>query len=274
MSFLRKIANLVIVVCSCINFVSGCTEDDQNLHLNLNKEELQWVGLQIYRNECAAKRECLVTWNQGEDFPSLGIGHFIWYPVEKKGPFIESFPQLIAYLQESTIRLPDWLEQLSPFAAPWPDREAFYKVVNQKQVESLRVLLEQTQWLQAAFMLARAQASLNGILAVTPENQRQAMSQNLSALLQTRGGIYALIDYVNFKGEGLSSQEQYQGQGWGLRQVLETMDVTGGITTLAAFRLAAIDVLTRRARLAPRSIEREKWLAGWIKRVETYRERE
>ena len=274
MSFLYKICGLAILVCTCIIFVSGCTEENQELRLNLSQEELEWVGLQIYQNECAGQRQCLVTWNQGEGFPSLGIGHFIWYPADRQAPFVESFPQLVAYLREAAVELPAWLQQLSPFAAPWPDREAFYEVADQRQVESLRILLEQTKGLQAAFMLARAQASLSKILAASPEKQRQTLAQNLGTLLQTRGGAYALIDYVNFKGEGLSPQEQYQGQGWGLRQVLERMDVSKAADTLAAFRQAAIEVLSQRARLATRSIEREKWLPGWINRVETYREPE
>lgn len=36
-------------------------------------------------------------------------------------------------------------------------------------------------------------------------------------------GLYALIDYVNFKGEGTSETERYNGQGWGLLQILENM---------------------------------------------------
>ncbi|MGL4254471.1 MAG: hypothetical protein ACRCR2_10650, partial [Fusobacteriaceae bacterium] len=45
-----------------------------------SKEELNHVGKLIYRNETGEKREFLVHWNRGEEFPSLGIGHFIWYP--------------------------------------------------------------------------------------------------------------------------------------------------------------------------------------------------
>ncbi len=38
------------------------------------------IGDWIYRNECNRNPRCLVDWNPGESFPSLGIGHFIWYP--------------------------------------------------------------------------------------------------------------------------------------------------------------------------------------------------
>ncbi len=36
-------------------------------------------------------------------------------------------------------------------------------------------------------------------------------------------GVYALVDYVNFKGEGTLATERYQDHGWGLLQVLEGM---------------------------------------------------
>ena len=37
-------------------------------------------------------------------------------------------------------------------------------------------------------------------------------------------GLYVLLDYTNFKGEGTLKSERYKGQGWGLLQVLEHMD--------------------------------------------------
>jgi len=89
---------------------------------------------------------------------------------------------------------------------------------------------------------------------------------------QTPGGVYALMDYVNFKGEGLSETERYEGEGWGLLQVLQAMDTSPGLRPLDRFREAAGRVLTRRAQLAEQEIERERWLPGWLRRLETYRE--
>ena len=43
-------------------------------------------------------------------------------------------------------------------------------------------------------------------------------------------------------------------------------------TALERFREAAGRVLTRRAENAGNPIERERWLPGWLKRLETYRE--
>ena len=33
----------------------------------------------------------------GENFASLGIGHFIWYPKGVRGPFEESFPKFVEF---------------------------------------------------------------------------------------------------------------------------------------------------------------------------------
>lgn len=41
---------------------------------------------------------------------------------------------------------------------------------------------------------------------------------------------------------------------------------------MAQFREAAAGVLTRRAQNADNPVEQERWLAGWLKRLETYKE--
>jgi ribosomal protein S2 len=77
---------------------------------------------------------------------------------------------------------------------------------------------------------------------------------------------------VNFKGEGLSPTERYNDQGWGLLQVLLAMSGSPERSALVQFREAAGTVLTRRAENAEDPIERERWLPGWLKRLETYKE--
>jgi hypothetical protein len=47
------------------------------------------IGKKVWANECDGKVEGLTSWNGGEAFPSLGIGHFIWYPAGRRGPFDE-----------------------------------------------------------------------------------------------------------------------------------------------------------------------------------------
>lgn len=260
--------------------VAGCSDPEPGLEqgkkpefeLSLTAPQLEWVGQQIFQNECAGSNTCLVHWNEGEAFPSLGIGHFIWYPSDVDGPFVESFPALMKFMEARSVAVPAWLEELDSFDAPWPDRDAFMAKQGTAQVKSLRRFLEQTKGVQAEFMYARAQASLDRVIEAAPDAEREAIWQRLTALSATPGGAYALIDYVNFKGEGLSPRETYKGQGWGLLQVLQHMAKSDADSALKQFQQAAAAVLTRRALNATNPIEKQQWLPGWLNRLETYRD--
>src|SRR4051794_39519410 len=59
--------------------------------VNLSEGEAKRIGQKIWQNECNGTISGLTSWNAGEDFASLGIGHFIWYPEGRRGPFEESF---------------------------------------------------------------------------------------------------------------------------------------------------------------------------------------
>lgn len=248
--------------------VDEVTRREDGLHLSLTEAELAWIGTQVFENECAGRWECLVHWNEGEAFPSLGIGHFIWYPEGVSERFVESFPALVAFMKERSAPVPEWLGQ----AAPWPDRDAFHRLADGARVEALRRFLAETKGLQAEFILQRAQASLTDVIAASPKEERSHIRERLAALIATPGGAYAVLDYVNFKGEGLSPDETYRGEGWGLLQVLRGMSGPVDSRVLEQFREAAAAVLTRRANNASNPIEKERWLPGWLKRLDTYRE--
>lgn len=271
-------SGVALVLLLSVTPVSGQADVPEGLspELTLTGDQLDWVGQQVFRNECAAREACLVHWNEGEAFPSLGIGHFIWYPAGVSGPFTESFPELVRFMESEGARLPEWLagqhrsegERLS---APWPDRKKFLEIRDSDpRVASLREFLADHKGLQAEFLFRRARAALDRVIAAAEDPE--AVRQRILVLSGTPGGVYALVDYVNFKGEGLSPSEQYGGEGWGLLQVLEQMAEMPGPVGVAQFRTAAAEVLTRRAMNAGRSIERERWLPGWLNRLETYRE--
>ena len=269
------------LVIGLLLLLTGClpTSEKSGLDIELAPAELTWIGEQIFRNECASRKTCLVHWNVGEAFPSLGIGHFIWYPATVEGQFVESFPELVRFMREQSVALPRWLNELEPFDAPWPDRNAFMLAdadvgANEKRddrVASLREFLWATRGVQAEFIVRRARRALERVVVAAPAPRQAVVRDHLQELIATPGGAYAVIDYVNFKGEGLSAQETYQGQGWGLLQVLLAMPEKEG-AALERFRMAAKSTLSRRAELAPRVIERERWLPGWLARIETYRE--
>lgn len=253
--------------------ISGCGARQQpELELSLSDSQLAWVGERIFQNECAGRELCLVHWNEGEAFPSLGIGHFIWYPRGVNGRFVESFPALIAFMEQQSVSYPAWLGELESLDAPWPDRDTFMDRQDTAQVQSLRHFLTLTKGSQAAFMFNRARASLSRVADAAPESQQPAIRRHLEALSATPGGTYALVDYVNFKGEGLSPSETYQGQGWGLLQVLQQMSQVDAASPLQQFSQAAAAVLTRRAENAANPIERQQWLGGWLNRLKTYQE--
>ncbi|MBX9724225.1 MAG: hypothetical protein K2X81_22645, partial [Candidatus Obscuribacterales bacterium] len=55
------------------------SECSAQVKLHLSEKEAAAVGQKIWRNECSGSIDGLTSWNAGEEFPSLGIGHFIWY---------------------------------------------------------------------------------------------------------------------------------------------------------------------------------------------------
>ena len=234
--------------------------------IKISDAEADRIGQKIWRNECAGTRDGLTAWNKGENFPSLGIGHFIWYPQGQRGPFKESFPALKDYLQAQGVKLPGWLA--SAKACPWPDRAAFMADFRSPRLEELRTLLASTVGPQARFAALRLESALPQMLAAAPASEREKIRRNFSRVANAPGGLYPLMDYVNFKGEGTSPTERYQGEGWGLLQVLAGMSDTGSPT--AAFSKSADRVLTRRIELSPPARGEKRWLPGWRNRVATY----
>ncbi|MEI6713587.1 MAG: hypothetical protein WCO60_07535 [Verrucomicrobiota bacterium] len=231
----------------------------------LSPKDLAHVGQRVWQNEADGKVEGLTAWNTGEQFASLGIGHFIWYPTAAKGPFEESFPSLVAFLRKEGVSLPTWLTP--EMRCPWPDRTAFLADFNGARMKELRTLLASTIAQQSQFLANRLDRALPEMLNAAPPAQRDLIEKNYQKLAATSSGRFALIDYVNFKGEGTKPTEKYQGQGWGLLQVLEAMPANG---SASEFGKAAGEILTRRVKNAPPERHEERWLPGWLNRVKAY----
>lgn len=166
---------------------------------------------------------------------------------------------------------------------------ALHNPVYAKQVEQLRRWLHKTQRQQAEFVVVQFRQRLAEGLASLPEGQRLKLEFTVNHLMQSPAGLLAVLDYSNFKGLGNNVKEQYQGQGWGLIEVLQTMlkfqandiRVNGNELSepsaeksLADFIQAAKIVLRNRVALAPRQPDGQskdqRWLAGWEKRVSSY----
>ena len=82
-------------------------------------------------------------------------------------------------------------------------------------MRQLRGFLADTVNLQIQFLVSRLDQALPKLLAEAAPVEREKVRQNFERLTRSPGGCYALIDYVNFKGEGTLATERYQGKGWG-----------------------------------------------------------
>lgn len=238
--------------------------------LTISKAELDVVAEKIFKNEADGKKEELVYWNSGEDFPSLGIGHFIWYKQGQKGRFEESFPPLVEYYKARNVKLPRIMEKNK--YSPWQSRDELFRLKNSgnKDVAELTDFLYNTKDIQVSFIFERLENSLEKMLEIAdnPENVKKQFYR----VAKSPNGLYPLIDYVNFKGEGTTRTETYKGEGWGLLQVLENMKGTeSGKAALEEFSNSAKFVLERRVKNSDPEKNEKKWLAGWLNRCDTYK---
>lgn len=222
---------------------------------------------QIWKNECGGTIAGLTHWNKNENFASLGLGHFIWYPKNTPKVFEETFPHLLKFIEQQGSEIPLWLKNSE--GSPWQSREEFYQNIQSSKMEELRQFLFKTKDLQALFLSLRAENSLLKMEPFLNQDEKMRIKDLFYTLAREAKGLYALIDYINFKGIGTSPNETYNGQGWGLLQVLR--DIPPHSTTLLEdFVESAKKLLTERVENSPSSREEKNWLAGWLHRLETY----
>lgn len=143
---------------------------------DLSETQLQWIAQQIFQNECNRDVACLTSWNSGEDFPSLGLGHFIWYQPGQAEIYTETFPGLLQFYHSQGVETPTWITALPGPDSPWQNRAQFYQEFDQPRLAGLRQFLLATLPTQTRFILARQLAALPAILAQAPAGQRQALA--------------------------------------------------------------------------------------------------
>ena len=236
--------------------------------VRLNAAQKAAIGRKIWQNECAGSVSGLTTWNAGEEFPSLGIGHFIWYPAGFNGRFEESWPLFVAFAKQQGAKPPAVaLERRSP----WQSKAEFQQDFKGPRLTALRAWLAETVTLQTDFIIARSRAALPKILAAAPARDKARIEANYRKVATTPHGTYALIDYVNFKGDGTVATERYNDQGWGLLQVLGGMkEVPAGAPAAAEFAASAKRMLSRRIANSPPARGEQRWEKGWHNRCATY----
>jgi hypothetical protein len=255
---------LIVLAAIISTFCCSTAHAEKN---GLRNADLDRIGKRIWKNECDGTVDGLTSWNTGENFASLGIGHFIWYIKGEEGPFEESFPKLVAWFQQNGVPLPQWLQ--GEKHCPWTSRAAFLKDHDGERQRDLRKLLASTVREQTLFIIHRLHEA-------TPKFREAAgtagrhVEQNIAALGHSAEGNFAMIDYVNFKGEGLNPRERYNGQGWGLLQVLIEMKPSNADDAASNFASASKRVLSRRVQNSPPERGEKRWLEGWHNRCAAY----
>lgn len=253
--------------------------DQKDIIFKIKNIDAKKIGMQIWENEASKKPDLLVFWNKLEPFPSLGIGHFIWYPIGYPHTYTEQFPLLCAYMKKMDVKLPNWLDKIISkentsenqkiLGAPWANRDEFIK--DEAKREDLKKLLIGTIDIQTNFIINQFLEQIPNILKALPKENKKQISNYINLMLSEINGTYALIDYLNFKGSGLVSSEKINNQGWGLLQVL--LDLPGNLTKdnlMKAFSLSCAKILIKRIENSNPNYKFIVFLNGWIKRVSTY----
>lgn len=236
--------------------------------IRLSPADIQDLTQKIFHNECGQNYDKLIFWNPKETFPSLGIGHFIWVPSKQDTIFTQTFPDLLNYLACKGVKLPTWLDDHKN--CPWSRRDEFLSPNSAQQRHELYVLLKNNLHLQTEFMVHRLQQKLEYIIQDLHKPVGQKVERNVALMAESKNGVYALIDYLNFKGDGLNLREHYNGYYWGLKQVLAEMSpCSTNKEAIHEFIRAAQLLLSQRIAHAPRN--ESSWRTGWFNRLETYR---
>lgn len=254
---MKKIFLVLLFVLSIISY---------SFEISIKNSDLKELAGKIYFNECGSNKENLIFWNKGEEFISIGIGHFIWYPKNFNGIFEESFPEFINFLKESEYEDKEFLNNLT--YCPWENREKFFNNKKNKDYKELMNFLEKTVDYQMAFILENLKKTYENIQG--DELCSEKIKNKFEIMAKINGGYYALIDYINFKGSGLLKGERYKGQGWGLVQVLENMNDVEEKELLKEFSRSAKEILRLRIENSPKERGEIRWLKGWENRVSTY----
>ncbi len=251
-------------------FMALCVINDSKA-FEISKADTLGVAQRVFKNECDVEIGCLLEWNPGEEFLSLGLEHFTWYPANSPNNANEAFNSYLQYAKEAGEHLPDWLNK-TPFpACPWSNREQFLNSKGSQEYKDMLDFMTRTKDCQTNYLIENSKRSLDKIIAVAPEDQRLRITKILSQLTNDPQGLYAVIDYINFKGPGIGQADDFEGEGWGLLQVLQGMhDTSTSKEALEEFVRSAKTILMHRVFNASNNKHEDRWLQGWLRRIDTY----
>src|SRR6266481_94745 len=159
---------ITLLICFLVALLPASARS-QSVHLS--DAQAEKIGRRLWQNECGGTVSGLTSWNSGENFASLGIGHFIWYPIGQRGPFDESFPKLVRFVSAHGAKLPPFLLAGHDTFCPWNSRVEFQQAIDSPKMKQLRQFLVDTIDLQAQFLIARLQEALPKMMAQAADRE-------------------------------------------------------------------------------------------------------
>jgi hypothetical protein len=238
---------------------------------SLHPKSVEYLRERIYENEAKRNPEYLVFWSEREDFPSLGIAHWIWFPqfspnYDKSSlPTQEdSFPGLLRFIASEApklgIKIPAFLTDQNGqivLSNPFKNRSDF--LTRAEERNSLKKLLMDTLDLQTQYLIISISDKVERAIKLKTSGETE-YRRILLKIVSSPMGLYPIFDYVNFKGDGTDTT-------WGLLQVLDRLKGEGN-PTVNHFAQACKETLEKR--VAERQNDK-KFLNGWILRCNSYR---
>jgi len=146
--------------------------------MKLSKEQLLAVAERIFQNETGGVRNNLVDWNDGENFPSLGIGHFTWFKASGgRSGFGDSLPDMIAYYKQQGIQLPKLLSEFR--YSPWNSKsELMAKKANgDKDIQELMQVLKKEDLAEIKVRYGKVKLTLTNSETLNTVNNQGSTSK-------------------------------------------------------------------------------------------------
>ena len=255
------VATMVILVAFLAVWKTGQADELPPLKVTDGIVEL------IYVNETGGKPDALIIKNDKEDVCSLGIGHFIWYPAGVKHQYKETFPKLLKELQKTDGVFKGAVDVEIPPTCPWKSTSELNAAKSTDVYKRLVTGLTSPagKRVQVNYMIERAREAIIETAKEDPGSVKKMLD-----LLETEQGTYAVIDYVNFKGNSAET-EAYGDFHWGFKTAIYVMSEDEILTPEERFQIAVETLLEMRVEEAKKlGKDESSFLAGWLKRVNTY----
>lgn len=226
----------------------------------------------------------VLAWQQNSDgthmnatgYVSIGLGSYIWYGANNRENYVEDWHGVAQALQSHGVALPVWALGVCPWST-----QADFDAANTpgspyyQDIQALNTTLQTDRTaLHVQFLFGPWARLLRGVtpnsdtpgdymfgydptkapdaLISLPPGEAELIGANFSAVstVQDLGhplGMYALMDYDNYKGEGTAITEIHNTQHWGESAALEKMgplDIK--MDPLTTFINSALEVLHNR----------------------------